>query len=979
MIGLGQSTSTSYKATSLVSGRLLTATAWVMMVGITPALQASYEIGTPVSAIEIRSDASALPLEEVQNLIALEIGLPLDTDQISRSLRNLQASGLASEIEVFLRSGVDGGTVVTFALWSRIQVEEIHLEGDLEVNRRQLKSVLEVGVAEPLIESRVLRSVFAMEEFYEAQGFLEASVRARPVIDEERKEAEITFQVDPGRPFVVSTVEFEGELDPFTAETLRKQLKVKPGKRYRSREVRSDGERLGVWLFDKGHRLALIDRPTVAIDWENATVSLTYQVDVGPLFHIEILGADQRRLKKKGVITFLGWQRYDEALLLQSVSRIRRNFQELGHYDVEVDWAETETEDLFHLVITVVPGPSYELVDIGFSGNEAVTDRQLSLLMGTTTRRMFSAGSGRLVDVAIEDDLENIRSYYRLQGYWDAEIGPYDVSRRMPETPPTTSESEPRRQLAVMIPIEEGMQRRTVNLVLEGTDLPVEPSLVESLPLRAGGPFHPHLLTQTVAAIRSDLDSRGYESAQVSSSLDWDESETLVDVKIKILEGPQSVIDRVILRGNRHTRSRVVRRSLGLRSGETFNTARLLESQRSLYGLGAFSRADVRRAPGTPFKGERDILVEVEEANRNRVSYGGGFDTENGVSGILGYTRSNITGRGISSRFDLRLSQKDKLARLLAFQPFLGRFKLATTGSLFYIEEERGSSPAFLSKRRGGQIEVERVGDYSRVGALYEYRWVRALPIGDEESIPELEREFENVRISSITPNYQLDHRDSPVDPTRGWTGGAQLEYAFPFFGAEEEFLKGFANYSHYLNLGGIGVVAGNVRIGGIEPISGTAVVPESPDGILEPDQCPVDRTQLCIPISERFFSGGRTTHRAYRRDRLGIVGETLVETFDDEGNVEDLTAIGGNGLFLINMDYRFPILGPVGGNVFVDTGNVWSDWRNMKFSQMKTGVGIGVRYMSPVGLVRLDVGFKLDREPTEDSYVIFFSFGNPF
>jgi outer membrane translocation and assembly module TamA len=78
-------------------------------------------------------------------------------------------------------------------------------------------------------------------------------------------------------------------------------------------------------------------------------------------------------------------------------------------------------------------------------------------------------------------------------------------------------------------------------------------------------------------------------------------------------------------------------------------------------------------------------------------------------------------------------------------------------------------------------------------------------------------------------------------------------------------------------------------------------------------------------------------------------------------------------------LDYRFPILGPVGGNLFVDSGNVWADWRNIDFSEMKTGVGIGARYMSPVGLVRLDVGWKLDREALEDSYVIFFSFGNPF
>ena len=940
--------------------------------------QLTPSISGSVSEIEIRSDASSLDLVEVQNLIAVEVGKPVDADLIARSLRNLQASGLASEVEAFARLGPDGGTVVSFALWSRIQVERVRIEGDLAVSRRNLTAVLEVGEAEPLIESRVVRSVFALEDFYQSKGFLEASVRARPVIDEERKRAVVTFHVEPGRPFEVTSVQFEGSIDPFTAAELQNRLKMKPGERYSTREVRGDAERLSIWLFDRGHRLAQIERPETVVDWDGATVHLSYQVDVGPLFHVEVLGADQRRLTKRGVITFLGWQRYDEALLLQSVSRIRRYFQEQGYYDVEVDWSENQTDGMFHLVITVIPGPQYELVDISFSGNEAVSDRQLALLMGTSTRRLFAAGTGRLVDAAIEDDLENIRSYYRLQGYWDAEVGPHEVARRMPETPSASTESEPRRLLAVTIPISEGLQRRTVDLLVEGSDLPIDPVLTETLALRPGGPFHPQLLTQTESMIRADYNRKGYESVQVSSILDWDDSETLVDVRIQVLGGPRSVVDRVILRGNQHTRSRVIRRSLGLNSGDTFNSDRLLEAQRSLYGLGAFSRVDVRRAPGTPFKGERDIIVDLQEANRNRVTYGFGYDTENGASGLLGFTRSNITGRGTSGRFDLRISQKDQLARLLAYQPFLGRFKLSTTGSLFYIEEVRGGDVPFDSKRRGGQVELERLGDFSRVGLLYEYRWVRAVPIEDGDKIPDLERDFENVRISSITPNYQIDHRDSPVDPTRGWTGGLQLEYAFPFLGADEEFLKGFANYSHYLNLGSIGVIAGNVRLGGIEPISGVVVVAGG-DGELGPNECPSDQIQFCIPISERFFSGGRTTHRAYRRDRLGIIGETLVEVTDDEGNVTGLTSIGGNGLFLINLDYRFPILGPVGGNLFVDSGNVWPDWRNIAVSEMKTGVGIGARYMSPVGLVRLDVGWKLDREALEDSYVIFFSFGNPF
>ena len=135
------------------------------------------------------------------------------------------------------------------------------------------------------------------------------------------------------------------------------------------------------------------------------------------------------------------------------------------------------------------------------------------------------------------------------------------------------------------------------------------------------------------------------------------------------------------------------------------------------------------------------------------------------------------------------------------------------------------------------------------------------------------------------------------------------------------------------------------------------------------------------IPISERFFAGGRSSHRAYRRDRLGIVGDTLLPFVDpdDPAATERLVPVGGTGLVLINVDYRFPIVGALGGVAFVDVGNVWADWRDVDPGEAKMGAGVGFRYLSPLGPLRFEIGWKLDREPEEASWVATFSVGNPF
>ena len=123
------------------------------------------------------------------------------------------------------------------------------------------------------------------------------------------------------------------------------------------------------------------------------------------------------------------------------------------------------------------------------------------------------------------------------------------------------------------------------------------------------------------------------------------------------------------------------------------------------------------------------------------------------------------------------------------------------------------------------------------------------------------------------------------------------------------------------------------------------------------------------MSIAERFFAGGRTTHRAYGRDELGIPGDTLL----------DGKPIGGKGLALLNVDYRFPLVGGLGGTVFVDAGNVWADWRDMRLGDVKSGAGLGLRYLTPIGPLRVELGWKLDRERGESKSAVLVSFGNAF
>ena len=404
-----------------------------------------------------------------------------------------------------------------------------------------------------------------------------------------------------------------------------------------------------------------------------------------------------------------------------------------------------------------------------------------------------------------------------------------------------------------------------------------------------------------------------------------------------------------------------MRRFLGIEPGDPVRQAAILDLQRRLYGLGIFTRVDVRVAPGAEGGEARELLVDLEEGRSRSIQAGAGYDSESGIRGLLRLSQGNLFGKASALSLDLLGGQKDQHFRLIYRQPYIGNLHAELLATLYDEHEDR---PDFVVDRRGGQLVVGReLGRWS-LQAFASYRLVE-LEAEDEFFNEEIPLDSRNARVASVTPTANYDRRDDPLDPTRGWNGSFQLEYAFPALAADANFLKLFGQATAYLPLGRFGVLAGSARGGAIEPLAAGA------------GETPRDALEASVPAAELFYAGGRTTHRAYRRDELGIVGETIL--LDPDDSTPDPYPAGGGGLSLFNFEYRFPVAGPVGGTLFLDAGNVWTDYRDVRSGGFKWGAGLGVRYLSPVGPLRLEIGWKLDREPFEDPYVWFISLGNPF
>ena len=845
--------------------------------------------------------------------------------------------------------------VVTVALWANIRVQEIRVEGETGVLRRsELRAAIPQREGEPLLESRLVRGVFALQDRFEKRGYLKRQVTLEPEIDEVAKRATVVYRVASGPRSTIGQVLFDGNLGPFAAADLVARLKLKPGEPLASSGLADDASRLRGWLIGEKYRAARVDEPRIDVHRDTDTVTVTYPIEVGPLVEVKIVGAEMKRLKKKGLLPFLGGDGYDEALVLQAVDRLKAYYQKQGHYDVAVESREERGEGTLDLTLEIRPGPDYTLEEIRFAGNDSVSDHQLKALMETTAKSLLALGSGRLVDEVLASDLTNMRSYYALHGYRKAKVGPATVDRQG-------------RDLVLTIPVDEGPRQQVVTVALQGVVALDPETLKKAIPLTDGGPFHPRLLEDSLNLIRGDYERQGYDRAQVSAKTDWDPEQTLVDVTIQVLEGPRTVLDRVIVRGNRKTDGDVIRRALDLDPGDPVSRTRLLEAERQLYRLGIFSRADVELTPAPLGATTRDLLVRVEEGKTRRVSYGLGYDTEDGLGGLAGFTHNNLFGRALSLSLDARVRQKRQQFRVFVNQPSFPGIRVPVTYTVFRLQEDRDT---FELTKWGTRVDVLKTLGNTRLALSYDYRIVEdrfKAELPPDATTGDILREDQTLRISSLIPNLQLDRRDDPLNPTRGWNSVAQLQYSFPFLNATADLVKLFLQQTQYVRAGRLGVFAGSVRLGGIEPLAKLDL------------QDPLIPPELGLPssdvfIAERFFAGGASTNRGYDRDRLGIADQTL---FPDASG--KLVPAGGNGLFLVNLDFRFPIVGALEGTVFFDTGNVWPDWRDVGIKDLRSGAGVGLRYLSPIGPIRVEVGWPLDPLHDDSPHVIFLSLGNPF
>ena len=868
---------------------------------------------------------TALPAEIVGTLRGTARWRGAVRDVVER----LWALGLFEAVRVEEEPVAPAGVRLRFHVVRRPWVGSLDFRGERGLPDVELAAAAGLALGGDASPARLEQARQAVLERLRRDGYFDARLDVESTLDAATNARDVAFVVASGERARVGEVELRG-LARAPARLASRAFGVEAGDRYREAAVREGAAELERRLRAEGFVEARVE--VASTEWSPAgnRVHVVVAVTEGPRLRVGLQGNDvipDAALRERLTFGLAGV--VDEFELRSSVRRIEAAYRERGHALATAGATLERRDDELLVRIAVVEGPRVTVESVRFTGLARVPEAQLRQRMetappGVLRRNVFQ-------EEVLERDLRALTAFLATEGYAEGRVGPPEVAY-----------SEDRARVRIVVPVEEGPRLTIGSVRLAGVAAIAEPELRAALALPPGAPWSEYALDQGRRVLERRYARAGYLAARVeAASVRRDGA---MDVVFTATEGPRTRVGRVLVRGLTRTKPHVVLRELPLREGDPFDPDALVEAQRKLALLGLFESVEVeplRPAPA-PFA---DVTVTVREGKPWHLAGGVGYSTFEGARGFAEIGHDNLfgTGRSLAARF--RLSERAERADVLYREPWLFGTRWQGDANPF---RERREEIGYDLERWGLALGIQRELWPERIRGLrgaVRYQIAEVDRFDVDPTLIEEDVTPGRELLATVTPELTLDRRDHPLDPRRGSFHLASLEVGGFALGGDADFLKTRLETAWFLDQLRPTVLALGLRLGLATPFGDT-------------DD---------LPIEERFFAGGATTVRGYRERRLGPL--------DARGN-----PLGGNALVVLNVEWRFPLWRWLGGAVFFDSGALTARVADLAVDELRSGVGAGVRLRTPVGPLRLDVGYPLDRVPRQDQKLrVYVTVGYPF
>ncbi len=944
-------------------------------------------LGRVVSEVRLVSGGRDVRDAQLDSLIEIRTGQPLTMASVRETIVHVMGMGRFLDVRV---SAFEAGEAarVEIELVPLRDVRRIVFSGDLGLPERTLRATVVDRFGPTPAASRAAEIARTIEDFLKDHGYLRATAQPSAGGAAGADTSDMVFDVVSGAQARVRSVTFqpaEGE----AVRALRDRLNIRPGASYDPAELRKQLASYMDTLRARNFLEARADSKETQSE-RGDTVDLTITLTPGPLVAVEFKGDPLPPKRTADLVPVAREASVDLDLLEDSERRIEDHLRAQGYRDAQASFEKVSDGNRLRIVFTVKNGPLYRVSDVVIEGSVLVPVADLRPMMRLVVGE-------KLVQARLDADVAAMTAEYRRRGFRDATI----VPTLLPVPGARTAGEAP---VIVTLTVVESVRTLVTDVEMTGNTVVSDSEIQALLATRVGDP----LVAPAVGADRDRILeaylNRGYRLARVSQAITYAGDRTGASVTFTIHEGPQIIVDHILVVGNDRIRDATIRRELVLQPGQPLGLKAITDSQRRLAALGLFRRITISELQhGSDY--QRDVLVTVEESPATSIGYGGGVEfqrvdqiAEFAPRGFFEIGRRNLWGKNRSVNLFSRVSFRRRTETVAPVdslpateQPqtnleyrVIGSYrepKVAGSSADLQVALafEQGSQTSYSFRHRSARVNLSKrygpwwslIGQYSiQRNIIYEDR----INIVDR---PLIDRVLPEVRIGSVSVSGVRNTRDDAFDPGKGALIGLNGELALRLLGSEVGFAKTLLQGFIYRQLPSSRriVLAGGARLGlGTGFPRDVPLTDSNGDPILDSNGTPLTVPVRDLQASERFFAGGDTTVRGFQRDRLG-----RPDTLDSDG-----TPKGGHAEVILNGEARIALSQKFGVVGFIDAGNVFAVVNDVSLGDLRAGAGFGVRYKSPVGPIRFDFGFKLGtlqtyRTNREDRFALHISIGQAF
>jgi outer membrane protein assembly factor BamA len=963
--------------------------------------------GLIVRSIEFRGITDIGKTDQhLRALIPQQIDQPLQKGNIRRAIQNLYATGRFADIQVEAERTQNAQVDLVFTARENTFVGTINIVGaPKRPNENQLVNATRMQLGELFTRDKVNRAVQNMKAVLRENGYYKADVVELEELQPDTQQVNITFSVQPGDPADVGTVAIDGNAG-VDRERLMDVAHVHPGDTVSAGRTSGALERLRKYYQKKGRleaQAAITDRKYESV---NNTVDYAFRIERGPTVDVHVEGAKIGKGTLKKYVPVYAEGAIDDDLLNEGKRNLRDYFQTKGYFNVKVDWRREALpeSDHLHVIYTIDKGDRHSLDAIEIKGNKHFSRDLIRERMSIRTASSFLA-HGQFSQSMLMSDVRSIEILYKTNGFESVKITPKIVDKYKANSG----------SMAVVIDIDEGALTLVRSLKIEGVKAVSEDELRAQLTTADGQPYSPINIATDRDIINMFYFNRGFSEVQFQSKVEAAANDPQrMDVTYYIKEGRQVFVNRILLSGLDFTRPYVAQREIEVVPNQPLSQLQLLRTQQKLYDLGIFNEVDIAVQNPEGDTQYKNVLFDFHEAKRWTFNYGFGLEVETNQPADTGQISTapapgipvppNTTpprtgeatsplpeGASISPRVSFEVNRINFRGRdhTLSFKTHLGSLQkralvsydaphwfdkdnLRLTFTAFF--DQSRDVRTFSSERIEGSAQAEQVASRSLAGTpittlLYRFTFRRVAVdpnslVINPAQVPLLSKP---VRVGMPSFTYIRDKRDDPIDTRKGNYTTFDTGVAATVFGSEANFGRFLIQNSTYTPIKKTWVLARLTRIGVEEPFG--------------------SGTQTIIPLPERFYEGGGTSHRGFALNQAGP--RDLLTGFP----------VGGNAVLLNTIEMRFPpvTLPYVGDNLsfvlYHDAGNVFETGQDMvrslfqwtqknrqlcqaeathtqcDFNYISHAAGLGLRYRTPIGPVRVDFSYNFN--PTTFPYFV--------